>query len=158
MCMQTFSLDPRRWPVGFLLSRSPLVRRSDRLEVLALAFALAISLLALPIVATIATDVHQAHRGIYAEQSRTRHRAWIPTQGSTTVAPPSGHPAEEARRWVRNATPQGSPVEQWVDDTGNWVAPPTPLSRAAYDAVGMALALEGLVVTTAAALDRKSVV
>ena len=92
--MQTFSLDPRRWPVGFLFSRSPLVRRSDRLEVLAIAFALAISLLALPIVATIATDVHQAHRGIYAEQSRTRHRAWIPTQGSTNVAPPSGHPAE----------------------------------------------------------------
>ena len=69
--MQTFSLDPRRWPVGFLLSRSPLVRRSDRLEVLALAFALAISLLALPIVATIGTDVHQAHRGVYAEQART---------------------------------------------------------------------------------------
>ena len=150
--MQTFSLDPRRWPVGFLFSRSPLVRRSDRLEVLAIAFALAISLLALPIVATIATDVHQANRGIYAEQSRTRHRAWIPTQGSTYVAPLSGHPAEEARRWVRNATPQGSPVEQWVDDAGNWVAPPTPLSRAAYDAVGMALALEGLVVLTAAVL------
>ena len=150
--MQTFSLDPRRWPVGLLFSRSPLVRRSDRLEVLAIAFALTIALLALPIVATIATDVYQANRGIYAEQSRTRHRAWIPTQGFTTVAPPSGHPAEEARRWVRNATPQGRPVEQWVDDAGNWVAPPTPLSRAAYDAVGMALAIEGLVVTTAAAL------
>ena len=48
--------------------------------------------------------------------------------------------------------PARNPVEQWVDDAGNWVAPPTPLSRAAYDAVGMALALEGLVVTTAAAL------
>ena len=152
MCMQTFSLDPRRWPVGFLFSRSPLVRRSDRLEVLAIAFALAISLLALPVVATIASDVHQAHRRVYAEQGRTRHRASIPTQGSTTVAPPSGHPAGGARRWVRTATPQGRPVEQWVDDAGKWVAPPTPLSRAAYDAVGMALALEGLVVTTAAAL------
>ena len=106
--MQTFSLDPRRWPVGFLLSRSPLVRRSDRLEVLALAFALAISLLALPIVATIGTDVHQTHRGIYAEQAQTRHRASIPTQGSTNVAPPPAYPAEGARRWVRNATPQGS--------------------------------------------------
>jgi hypothetical protein len=150
--MQTFSLDPRRWPVGLLFSRSPLVRRSDRLEVLAIAFALAISLLALPIVATIATDVHQAHRGIYAEQARTRQRASNPTQGSTNVAPPSGHPARGARRWVRNATPQGSPVEQWVDEAGKWVAPPAPLSRAAYDAVGMAIALEGLVVTTAAAL------
>jgi hypothetical protein len=53
---------------------------------------------------------------------------------------------------VRNLTPQRSPVEQWVDDAGNWVASPTPLSRAAYDAVGMALGLEGLVVMTAAAL------
>jgi hypothetical protein len=127
--MQTFSLDPRRWPVGFLVSRCPLVRRSDRLEVLAIAFALAISLLTLPIVATIASDVHQAHRGVYAEQARTRHRASIPTQESTNVAPPSAYPAEGARRWVRNATPQGSPVEQWLDDAGNWVAPPTPLSR-----------------------------
>ena len=150
--MQTFSLDPRRWPVGFLVSRSPLVRRSDRLEVLAIALALAISLLALPIVATIATDVHQVHRGVYAEQAQTRHRAPIPTPGSTNVAPPPGHPAGGARRWVRNATPQVSPVEQWVDDAGKWVAPPTSLSRAAYDAVGVALALEGLVVTTAAAL------
>jgi hypothetical protein len=149
--MQTFSLDPRRWPVGFLFSRSPLVRRSDRLEVLALVFALAISLLALPIVATIATDMHQAHREIYAEQAQTRHRASIPTQGSTKVAPPPAYPAEGARRWVRNAIPQGRPVEQWID-AGKWVARPTPLSRAAYDAVGMALALEGLVVTTAAAL------
>jgi len=53
---------------------------------------------------------------------------------------------------VRNLTPQRSPVEQWVDDAGYWVASPTPLSRAAYDAVGMALGLEGLVVMTAAAL------
>ena len=150
--MQTFSFDPRRWPVGLLFSRSPLVRRSDRLEVLAIAFALAISLLALPIIATIATDVGQAHRGIYAERARTRHRASITTQGSTNVAPPSAYPAGGVRQWVKNATPHGSPVEQWVDDAGNWVAPPTPLSRAAYDAVGMALALEGLVVTTAAAL------
>src|ERR1700751_5639737 len=90
--MQTFSFDPRRWPVCLLFRRSPLVRRSDRLEVLALTLALAISLLALPIVATIATDVHQAHRGLYAEQARTRHRVSIATQRSTNVAPPSGHP------------------------------------------------------------------
>jgi hypothetical protein len=150
--MQTFSLDPRRWPAGFLFRRSPLVRRSDRLEVLTLTLALAISLLALPIVATIATDVHQAHRGLYAEQARTRHRASIPTHGSTNVIAPSGHPGGGPPQWARSSTPQGSPVEQWVDAAGNWVAPPTPLSRAAYDAVGMALALEGLVVTTAAAL------
>jgi len=83
---------------------------------------------------------------------RPDREASIPTQGSTNVAPPSGHPAGEAPRWVRNLTPQRSPVEQWVDDAGNWVASPTPLSRAAYDAVGMALGLEGLVVMTAAAL------
>ena len=32
--MDIFSLDPRARRVRFLLSRSPLVRRSDRLEVL----------------------------------------------------------------------------------------------------------------------------
>ena len=138
--------------MGLLFSRSPMVRRSDRLEALALAFALAISLLALPIVATIATDAHQAHRAVYAEQARTRHRVSIPTQGSTSVIPPSAYPAEGAYRWVRNAPPPIRPVERWVDDAGNWVAPPPPLSRAAYDAVEIALALEGLVVATAAAL------
>lgn len=150
--MQAFSLDPRRWPVRFLFSRSPLVRRSDRLEVLVIAFALAIALFSQPIIATIATDVNQAHRGIYAEQARTRHRASITTQGSTNVTPPSADPAGAARRRVGNAIPQGSPVEQWVDHTGNFVARPTPPSRAAYDAVTIALGLEGLVVTTAAAL------
>ena len=119
---------------------------------LALAFALTISLLALPIAATIATDTHQTHRGVYADQARTRHRASISTQGSTNVVPSSLYPAEGAHRWVRNATPPTRPVELWVDDAGNWVAPPTPPSRAAYDAVGIALALEGLVVMAAAAL------
>jgi hypothetical protein len=55
--MDTYSLDPRTWRVLFLFRRSPLVRRSDRIEVLVNTLAVAISLLAVPFIATIATDV-----------------------------------------------------------------------------------------------------
>ena len=150
--MDTFSLEPRAWRVLFLFSRSPLVRRSDRLEVLVIALALAISLLALPFIATIATDVYQAHRGIYVDQATTRHRASIPTPASTNVAPASAYLFRVGEPVGRNATRQSSTVELWVDDAGNWVAPPTPPSQAAYDAVAVAALSEGLAVTIAAAL------
>lgn len=68
-----------------------------------------------------------------------RTAACLPGRGSAPV----GEKRDPARKPC---------VEQSVDDAANWVAPPTPLSRAAHDAVGMALGLEGLVLTTAAAL------
>jgi len=41
--MDIYSLDPRKWRVLFLFRRSPLVRRSDRIEVLAVALAVAVT-------------------------------------------------------------------------------------------------------------------
>jgi hypothetical protein len=108
--MDTFSLDPRAWRVLFLFSRSPLVRRSDRLEVLVIALALAISLLALPFIATIATDVYQAHRGIYVDQATTRHRASIPTPASTNVAPASAYLFRVGSRWGGTRPGKAAPL------------------------------------------------
>lgn len=87
--METFSLDPPRWRVGLLFSRNPLLRRSDRLEVIGIVFAVAISLLALPVVAAKGTDVYQAHRMFYAERARSRHLKPIsaPATSSSGLAP-----------------------------------------------------------------------
>jgi hypothetical protein len=147
----TFSLSPRTWRVLFLFSRSPLVRRSDRIEVLVIALAVAISLLAVPFIAAIATDVYHDRRGVYAEQARTSHHASTPAPQSTNVAPASLYQARVGGPVGRNATGQRGLAESWVDDAGS-VTPPTPPSQAAYDAVGMAVLSEGLAVTIAAAL------
>jgi hypothetical protein len=149
--MHTFSLDPRALRVLCLVRRNPLVRRSDRLEVLVITLAVAISLLAVPFVASIATDVYQVHRDVYAELVRTRHRASTPTPASTNVAHASVYRARGMGLVAPNATPQSSPDELWVDDAGIEVAPPTPPSHAAYEAVGVAALSEGLAVTIAAA-------
>lgn len=150
--MDTFSFDPRAWRVLCLVRRNPLVRRSDRFEVLVITLAVAISLLAVPFVATIATDAYQANRNVYAEQARTRHRASTPTPVSTNVAHASVYRVRGMGLVEPNATPQSGPDELWVDDAGNRVAAPTPPSHAAYDAVGVAALSEGLAVTIAAAL------
>ena len=150
--MDTFSLDPRTWRVLFLFSRSPLVRRSDRIELLVITLAVAITLLAVPVIATIATDVYQDHRGVYAEQARTSHHASTPAPRSINVAPASLYQVRVGGPLGRNATGQRSLAESWVDDAGNWVTPPTPPSQAAYDAVAMAALSEGLAVTIATAL------
>jgi hypothetical protein len=150
--MDTFSLDPRAWRVLCLVRRNPLVRRSDRFEVLVITLAVAISLLAVPFVATIATDVYQAHRFAYIDQARTRHRASTLTPASTHVAHVSVYRVRGMGFAEPSATSQSSPDELWVDDADNRVAAPTPPSHAAYDAVGVAALSEGLAVTIAAAL------
>jgi hypothetical protein len=64
--MDTFSFDPRAWRVLCLVRRNPLVRRSDRLEMLVITLAAVVSLLAMPFVAAMATDAYQTDRNVYA--------------------------------------------------------------------------------------------
>jgi hypothetical protein len=149
--MDTFSLSPRTWRVLFLFSRSPLVRRSDRIEILVIALAVAISVLAVPFIAAIATDVYQDHRGVYAEQARTSHHASTPAPQTTNAAPVFLYQARVGGPLGPNTTGQRSLDESRVDDAGS-VTSPTPPSQAAYDAVGMAALSDGVAVTIAAAL------
>lgn len=150
--MDTYSLDPRGWRVLFLFRRSPLVRRSDRIEVLAIALAVAISLLAMPFIATIATDVYQDHRGVYAEQVRTSHHALKPRPQSTNAASASLYQVRVGGSLGPNVTRHRSLARSRAGDAGDWVTAPTAPSQAAYDAVRMAALGEGLAVTIAAAL------
>ncbi|MGH3677775.1 MAG: hypothetical protein ACRDU5_18985 [Mycobacterium sp.] len=71
--LETFTVRLPRWPIFGLLSRNPLVRRSDRIEALVLALAVVVLLLAVPVAAAVGTVVHDSRRDVYAEQAQTRH-------------------------------------------------------------------------------------
>ena len=150
--METFSLDPRRWRVGWLFSRNPLLRRLDRLELIVFVFAVAISLLALPVAAAKGTDVYQARRALYAEEARGRHVEPVspPATSSSGLAPTDQPqdppPSAKSIAWDDNAD------QSWVDDAGKAVSLPPPLSRAAFDAVETAVVIECLIVGTMAGL------
>jgi len=88
--MQTFTigLGHRWWTQVF--RRNPLVRRSDRIEVLVLGFAVLLTVVAIPVVGAIGTFVHDARNKLYAEQALTRHEvtATAIEDGVVVVQPP----------------------------------------------------------------------
>jgi hypothetical protein len=145
--VESFSLWPRGWRVGVIVSRNPLVRWWDRLEALAIVVAVAISMLALPVVASMATELYHAQRAIYTEQARSRPPA--PTEATESTAAL----AEGAAQLPIVETPQYVQNKLVVDDAGNAVSVPiVPSQAAAYDAVSVAVVIEGVVVGTMVAL------
>jgi uncharacterized membrane protein YdfJ with MMPL/SSD domain len=52
---------------------NPLVRMSDRAEVLVLVFVLAAALVIAPVAGVMGTAVHDARAQLYAEESQSRH-------------------------------------------------------------------------------------
>ena len=72
--MQTFTIGlGRHWWVR-LLGRNPLVRSSDRIEVMVLSLAVLLTVVAVPIAGAIGTFVYDAHTRVYAEEAQTRHQ------------------------------------------------------------------------------------
>ena len=72
--MQTFTIGlGRGWWVR-LLGRNPLVRTSDRIEVMVLGLAVLLTVVAVPIAGAIGTSVYDAHTRVYAEEAQTRHQ------------------------------------------------------------------------------------
>ncbi len=159
--MEPVDLDPRPWRMVRVFSANPLVRYTDRIEALAVMLALVTSLVAVPVAAVVATTVYEARHQVYAEQARERHplaaATALPqtTNGGQAGGPrTSGAPAEAAGGAGFSSTSSAATdaLDQiWVDDTGNRVPPPTPLSRAQYDAVSVAVSIiAGAVVMTTA--------
>ena len=71
--MQTFTIGlGHRWWIQ-VFRRNPLVRRSDRIEVLVLGFAVLLTVVAIPVAGAIGTFVHDARTRVYAEEALTRH-------------------------------------------------------------------------------------
>ena len=173
--MQTFTIGVghRWWTQVF--RRNPLVRRSDRIEVLVLGFAVLFTVAAIPVAGAIGTFVHDARTRIYAEEALTRHEviATAIEDGVIVVQPPDISFTARAR-WTASGREDSGVVEWlgrakigdqqaiWVNDAGQNVGPPTPPSRADRDAVviafaawfGVACASGGLVYVVRRWLDR----
>ena len=173
--MQTFTIGVghRWWTQVF--RRNPLVRRSDRIEVLVLGFAVLLTVVAIPVAGAIGTFVDDARTRIYAEEALTRHEviATAFEDGVIVVQPPdisftararwsaSGREDSGVVEWLGQAK-IGDQQAIWVNDAGENVGPPTPPSRADRDAVviafavwvGVACALGGLVYVVRRWLDR----
>ncbi|WP_051574387.1 hypothetical protein [Mycobacterium sp. URHB0044] len=62
-----------QWSVVGLFRRNPLLRASDRFEVVVVALAVMVSLLVVPIAAAVGTAVHDSRRDVYTQQGDTPH-------------------------------------------------------------------------------------
>ena len=147
--METFTLDPRCWRVGYIFGRNPLIRRADRIEALITLAALVVSLLAIPVAGVVGAAVYGAHESRYAQEAHERHvvMATVIDKGIEK----SGMTVVDAR-WPVATGEHTGPVELttavnvrervqiWVDKDGNQVDPPTPTWHAVGDAYGAVLA------------------
>lgn len=165
--MDTFSLAPARWWTVRVLGRNPVVRFSDRVEAMATAIAIAIVLIATPVVCAVGTSIHDARSRVYAEAAQTRHTVTAVVTSADQAAPAARHAkatntvhahwrAEgvehaEAFSWDRSVA-AGNAIEIWVDSYGRRVSPPPSHSQAAFDAVFAAVMVWLSVVAAAAAL------
>jgi hypothetical protein len=163
--METFTVDPRRWWIGRLFSRNPLLRFIDRVEALAIVLAIGLSVLGLSVAGAVGTDVYAARGSTYAHEAQTRHpvSATVTETSAAAVASDSGTVDGQARwqtdgvthtGWFESLVPVkvGDRVGFWVDGDGNEVDPPTPTSRAGLDAITIAAEIELVVVAAAVAL------
>jgi hypothetical protein len=157
--------------------RNPLVRGSDRLELLIVALGVLVVLVAAACAGALGTAVHDARSRVYIGQAQTRHTVTARAiDDSTIVLRVDDSTATRVNaRWQANGTEHtgslnwdhavktGDPLTIWVDRDGNRVDAPMPTSQAGADAVGVAyavwqtvaLAVVGLVWWGRSRLDRR---
>ena len=122
--MQTFTIGVgHRWWTGSF-RRNPLVRGSDRIEVLVLGFAVLFIVVAIPVAGAIGTFVHDARTRVYAEEALTRHEviATAIEDGVIVVQPPTS---------PRSPPAQGGlpPVVRIAESSNGWVEPKSVTSK-----------------------------
>ena len=150
--MQTFTIGlGRGWWVR-LMGRNPLVRSSDRIEVMVLSLAVLLTVVAVPVAGAIGTLVYDAHARVYAEEAQTRHQvtATAIEDGTVVMQPKSlsftaRATSSAARRdhteivmWS-DQVKAGDQQAIWVNADGAKVGPPSSSGDAAADAVGLAI-------------------
>lgn len=174
--MQTFTIGlGRGWWVR-LLGRNPLVRSSDRIEVMVLSLAVLLTVVAVPVAGAIGTFVYDAHARVYAEEAQIRHQvtATAIEDGTVVMQPKSlsftaratwsaaGRDHSDIVTWQDQAK-AGDQQSIWVNADGAKVGPPSSSSDAAADAVaiainvwlGVAAASAGLVYVVRRGLDHR---
>jgi hypothetical protein len=147
----TIGLGNRWWVRAF--GRSPLVRRSDRIEAVLLIFAVMVTLVAVPIAGAIGTAVHDQRAQTFAEEARTRHQVIamatqdgmvVPQLRSVTFAAEatwtdSGIGHSGIVDWPDRAK-VGDQKHIWVNGAAEYVGPPSSPKRADGDGVAVAVA------------------
>ena len=150
--MQTFTIGlGRGWWVR-LLGRNPLVRSSDRIEVMVLSLAVLLTVVAVPVAGAIGTSVYDAHTQAYAEEAQTRHQVTATAiEDGTVVMQPKSLSFTARATWSAarrdhteivmwsDQVKAGDQQSIWVNADGAKVGPPSSSGDAAADAVGLAI-------------------
>src|SRR5262249_30587760 len=85
--MQTFSIGPgNRWWIQ-VITCNPLVRRSDRIELVVITCAALLTILAVPIAGAIGTSVHDERTRLYAAEAQARHQVLATATQNGEVVP-----------------------------------------------------------------------
>ena len=161
--MQSFAIRPMTWPVLRLFSRNPLIRTSDRIESAVLALAVFLVVIATACAGVVGTIIHDNQTQKYLQQAQTRHAvvATAVDDSDTGVSPETTAFAVHARWRLNgvdyadllgwsNSVKAGDSLTIWVDDHGKRVERPSPVERAAVDALSAAV-VGWLIVVAAAA-------
>ncbi|MDT5080016.1 MAG: hypothetical protein QOJ80_4653 [Mycobacterium sp.] len=174
--MQSVEYLPGWWVLR-ACGRNPLVRDSDRLELLIISLGILVVLVAGACAGALGTAVHDARSIVYTAQAQTRQTVIARAiDDSTIVFGSDEYPTTRvSARWqasgtehsgtitVDNAVKTGEPLRIWVDRNGDRVEAPTPTSQAGVDAVGVAytawltvaLATAGLICWGRSRLERR---
>ena len=140
--MQTFTIGlGRGWWVR-LLGRNPLVRSSDRIEVMVLSLAVLLTVVAVPVAGAIGTSVYDAHTQAYAEEAQTRHQVTATAiEDGTVVMQPKSLSFTARATWSAarrdhteivmwsDQVKAGDQQAIWVNADGAKVGPPSSSSR-----------------------------
>ena len=154
------------WWVLRAAGRNPLVRGSDRLELLIVTLGILVVVVAAACAGALGTAVHDARNRVYVEQAHSRHTVIAEAIDDSTVVL-GIHDNMTTRvkaRWQVNGTEHtgsvtpdhavktGDPLMIWVNSNGDRVDAPTPTSQAGVDAVLVAYGAWQAVVLAVAAL------
>jgi hypothetical protein len=161
--MESFVIRPMTWPVLRLFSRNPLMRTSDRIEAALVTLAGLLVVIAAACAGVLGTMIHDTEAQNYLEQAQTRHALVARAVDDSKPAASSETTASSVyARWQANgidhadilgwdyAVKAGDPLQIWVDADGNRVDRPTPVERAAADALTAAIVGWFIVVLAAA--------
>jgi hypothetical protein len=161
--VESFVIRPTTWPVLRLFSRNPLIRSSDRIETAAVTLAALLVVIAAACAGILGTVIHDSEARTFRQQAETRHAVVARAIDDSKPAVRSETTASTVYAlWQLNGTNHadvlswdyavkaGEPLQIWVDADGNRVDRPTPVERAAVDAL-LAAVVGWLIVVLAAA-------
>lgn len=154
------------WWVLRACGRNPLVRDSDRLELLIVSLGILVVLIAAACAGALGTAVHDSRSSMYTAQAQTRQTVTARAiDDSSFDFGSEEYPTTRVNaRWQANGTEHsgaltvdkavktGEQLTIWVDRNGDHVEAPTPTSQAGVDAVGVAYTAWQMVALAAAGL------